>query len=106
MQQYYDCQYLSPSESVWRIFAIDIHHHQPFVQRLNFHLEGDEQVVFNDDADLHSVLFWNRDKNTMFLSWMEENRDFHLGHYFTYIQFPSMFMYDSNERRWHPQQRA
>ncbi|KAL4275611.1 hypothetical protein AHAS_Ahas20G0124500 [Arachis hypogaea] len=33
IKQYYDCRYLSPSESMWRIFAYDIHHRWPAVQR-------------------------------------------------------------------------
>jgi hypothetical protein len=102
IQQYYDYRYLSSSESVWRIFAFDIYHRWPSVQRLTFHLEGDKRVVFNDDADLDYVLLRNIDKNTMFLAWMEQNREYDVGRSPTYIQFPGMFTYDSNEGRWHP----
>ncbi|XP_015971425.1 uncharacterized protein LOC107494899 [Arachis duranensis] len=33
IKQYYYCRYLSPFESMWRIFAYDIHHRWPAVQR-------------------------------------------------------------------------
>jgi hypothetical protein len=38
IKQFYDCRYLSPPESIWRIFRLDIHHRLPPVQRLSFHL--------------------------------------------------------------------
>jgi len=40
IKRYYDCRYLSPCEAVWQIFAFDIHHRWPLVQRLTFHLPG------------------------------------------------------------------
>ena len=41
IQQYYDCRYVSPCESVWRIFKFDIHHKWPSVMKLTFHLENE-----------------------------------------------------------------
>ena len=38
IKRYYDCRYLSPCEPAWQIFAFDIHHKWPPVQRLTFHL--------------------------------------------------------------------
>ncbi|XP_057756085.1 uncharacterized protein LOC130975280 [Arachis stenosperma] len=48
IKQYYDCRYLSPSESMWRIFAYDIHQRWPSVQRFAddiYGLDDGQQAV-------------------------------------------------------------
>ena len=71
-KQYYDCRHLSTYESVWRIFAYDIHHRWPPVQRLIFHLPNEQSVLFNDEDNLEQVVEDNTD-NTMFIVRMEAN---------------------------------
>ncbi|XP_045829948.1 uncharacterized protein LOC123921446 isoform X3 [Trifolium pratense] len=106
IQQYYDCRYLSPSESIWRLFAFDIHRRWPPVQRLTFHLRDEQRVVFKDTTNLEDVLSRNRDKNTMFLAWMEANSEYDSGRSLTYCQFPTKFVYDSKKRRWKPRKQG
>jgi hypothetical protein len=106
IRQYYDCRFLSPSESIWRIFAFKIHNRNPSVVRLTFHEEGKQTVVFRDSSDLNSVLSRNRQKDTMFLAWMEANRRYPQGRHLTYGQFPSMFRYDTEKRFWKPRKRG
>ncbi|XP_072077968.1 uncharacterized protein [Arachis hypogaea] len=48
IKQFYDCRYLAPCESAWRLFAFDIHHKWPSVQRLIFHLPGKQNLLFTD----------------------------------------------------------
>ncbi|XP_072054426.1 uncharacterized protein [Arachis hypogaea] len=55
IKQYYDCRYLSPCESMWRIFAYEIHHRWPLVQRLRFYLPNQQHVVFDDHDTIGSV---------------------------------------------------
>ena len=106
IKQYYDCRYLSPSESAWRIFAFDIHSRWPPVQRLTFHLHGGQRIMFKDGSNLGSFLSRNKNKNTMFLAWMEANIVYSIGRQLNYIQFSSMFTYDSEKRSWHPRKRG
>ncbi|XP_020970360.1 uncharacterized protein LOC107621388 [Arachis ipaensis] len=106
IKQYYDCRYLSPSESMWRIFAYDIHHRWPSVQRLTFHLPNQQHVVF-DDADITThVYLRNKDLLTMFTGWMMANRRFPDGRSLTYVEYPGKFVYCSNSREWKPKQRG
>ncbi|XP_015959922.1 uncharacterized protein LOC107483819 [Arachis duranensis] len=86
IKQYYDCRYLSPFESMWRIFAYDIHHRWPSVQRLTFHLPNQQHVVF-DDADITLMRFPD-------------------GQSLTYMEYPKKFVYCSNSREWKPRQRG
>ncbi|GAU50427.1 hypothetical protein TSUD_300270 [Trifolium subterraneum] len=106
IQQYYDCRFLSPSESIWRILAFKIHNRQPAVVRLTFHDEGKQSVVFNDSSNLVSVLRNNRARGTMFLAWFDANRRYSEGRHLTYGQFPSRFTYDSDGRFWKPRKRG
>jgi len=106
IKQYYDCRYFSPSESAWRIFAFDIHSRWPPVQRLTFHLHGGQRIMFKDGSNLGSFLSRNKNKNTMFLAWMEANIVYSIGRQLNYIQFSSMFTYDSEKRSWHPRKRG
>ncbi|XP_045821889.1 uncharacterized protein LOC123914761 [Trifolium pratense] len=106
IQQYYDCRFLSPSESIWRIFRYSIHNRYPSVMRLTFHEERKQSVVFNDSSDLTSVLSNNRNKPTMFLAWMEANKRYPHGRHLTYGQYPSMFTYDSDGRFWKPRKKG
>ncbi|XP_016192222.1 uncharacterized protein LOC107633101 [Arachis ipaensis] len=106
IKQYYDCHYLSPSESMWRIFAYDIHHRWPSVQRLTFHLPNQQHVVFDDaDITIH-VYLHNKDLVTMFMGWMIANRQFLEEWSLTYVEYPCKFMYCSNSREWKPRQRG
>ncbi|XP_072088255.1 uncharacterized protein [Arachis hypogaea] len=106
IKQYYDCRYLSPSESMWRIFAYDIHHRWPAIQRLTFHLPNQQHVVF-DDADISThVYLRNKDLLTMFMGWMMANRRFSEGRSLTYVEYPGKFVYCSNSREWKPRQRG
>jgi hypothetical protein len=101
IKQFYDCRYLSPSESIWRIYGFDIHHRWPPVQRLSFHLRDEQRITFRDDSNLVAVLARNREKKTMFLAWMEANKKYPSGRTFTYPKYPSMFVYDTDNRCWH-----
>ena len=101
IKQYYDCRYLSPCESVWRTFAFDIHHHWPLVTRLSFHLPCEQSILFKDHNGIDNVLRLNKDKKTIFLAWMEANKIYVEGRNLTYIEFPTMFVYNADVGEWH-----
>ncbi|XP_048493069.1 uncharacterized protein LOC125493635 [Beta vulgaris subsp. vulgaris] len=42
-------------EAIWRIFGFSIHYQTPAVERLSFHLPGEQIVLFNDHADVEST---------------------------------------------------
>ncbi|XP_048334874.2 uncharacterized protein LOC125423772 [Ziziphus jujuba] len=46
INMYYDCKYISPCEAACRIFGFDIHYRDPPVERLNFHLPNEQNIVF------------------------------------------------------------
>lgn len=106
INQYYNCRYLSPCESVWRIFAFDIHRRWPSVQRLTFHLPRQQNVIFNNSERLDEVVDRSKDKGTMFLSWMEANKKYTEGGQLTYAEFPVFFVFSPDDMEWKPRERG
>ncbi|XP_057456402.1 uncharacterized protein LOC130747469 [Lotus japonicus] len=106
IQQYYDCRYLSPCESIWRLFKYDIHHKWPPVKKLRFHLPRKQTVIFKDHEAIEDLFKRNVKKKTMFLAWMESNVKYENGRGLKYIEYPSEFIYDRAKREWRPRKRG
>ncbi|XP_035838045.1 uncharacterized protein LOC118485732 [Helianthus annuus] len=75
--------------------------------RLPFHLPGQQPVVFGPDEDINYVLNKPSVKSSMFLSWMERNKDPNdtLARTLTYVQFPNFYVWKLDKRVWEPRQR-
>lgn len=56
IKQYLDCGYISAPKSCRWIFHFKIHDRQPLIERLQFHLQDQQIVVFRDDNNLHSIV--------------------------------------------------
>jgi hypothetical protein len=56
IQMYIDARYLSAGEACWRIFGFELQHRQPSVQRLQFHLQDEQMVVFPDSTDIEKIV--------------------------------------------------
>lgn len=101
-----DCRYLSACEATWRIFQYDIHYRTPPVMRLPFHLPGQQKVVFGANDDLDDVLQKPSVASSMFLGWMEKNKDDPNARELSYIEFPSKYVWKQKERCWEERQRV
>lgn len=73
IQQYSDCRYVSACEAVWRIFGFELHYRTPPVERLSFHLPGEQTLVFDENQPIDSILNSPKIDKTMFLKWMKCN---------------------------------
>ncbi|XP_057248444.1 uncharacterized protein LOC125495260 [Beta vulgaris subsp. vulgaris] len=89
IKMYYDCRYISACEAVWRIYGFPIHHRTPAVERLSFHLPGEQMVVYTDHMDVEDVLDRPNVNKTKFLSWMECNQKYEEARQLTYVEFPT-----------------
>ncbi|XP_031266003.1 uncharacterized protein LOC116124426 [Pistacia vera] len=47
IKAYLDYRYISSMEACWRIFKIDMYYREPIVERLPFHLENEQIVIFD-----------------------------------------------------------
>ncbi|KEH20326.1 PIF1-like helicase [Medicago truncatula] len=88
IKQYYDCRYVSPCKSVWRIFAFDIHHKWPHVLKLTFHLHNELSVLYDGDHDIEDVVMYNK--------------EYVGGRDLTYAEFPTRFTYEKKDKQWQP----
>nr|GEW52371.1 hypothetical protein [Tanacetum cinerariifolium] len=89
IKDYYDCRYLSACESSWRILKYKFVYRTPAVERLPFHLPGQQQVVYDKDDDIDDVLNKPSVASTKFLAWMDINKTNDLAKTLTYAEFPT-----------------
>jgi hypothetical protein len=106
IKQYLDCRYVSPCEACWRIFAFLIHGRKPAVERMFFHLLGEQMIYFTDYERLNDVLLKPSVTEYMFTSWFIANRKYPEAASLTYGQFVSMFVYVKKTRSWKPRKRG
>lgn len=106
IKMYYDCRYISACEAIWRIFGFNIHYRTPAVERLSFHLPGEQTVLFNDHVDVESVLDRPHIDNTKFLAWMQCNQKYEEARELTYVEFPTKFVWKQAQREWTPRSRG
>ncbi|KAH7533321.1 hypothetical protein FEM48_Zijuj04G0118400 [Ziziphus jujuba var. spinosa] len=95
-------KYISPCEAVRRIFGFDIHYRDPPVERLNFHLPNERNIVFLDTNSIDSIMKRNTVSKSMFSAWMDANKKYVEARELTYAEFPTRFVRKSSEREWHP----
>ncbi|XP_074300018.1 ATP-dependent DNA helicase PIF1-like [Silene latifolia] len=104
IKRFYDCRYLSACEATWRIFAFDIHHRTPGVERLQFHLPGEQSVFFNDEDPIDEVVGKSSMGVSKFLSWMKINssdkEELQIAKELLYCQFPTKFVWHKGKREW------
>ena len=74
VNDYVGCRYISACEVVWRIIGYDIRYRDPPVDRLSFHMEGEQSITFKDGDLITDLLEKHTVAETKFLKWIEFNR--------------------------------
>ncbi|KAK7300142.1 hypothetical protein RJT34_10977 [Clitoria ternatea] len=87
-------------KAAWRLFGFDIQYKEPPVIRMNFHLPGEQTVVYEDAEMLENVLLRANLKDTIFLGWMIANTMYPEGRSLLYAEFPTMFVWKENLSMW------
>ncbi|KAM3367371.1 hypothetical protein ACQJBY_016147 [Aegilops geniculata] len=105
IKKYLEMRYISTSEACWRIFQFDLHYRDPAVERLPFHLENEQQVIFPDSTDLDKIVKREGSKSTKFTQWMEANKIYELGKELTYAEFPTKFVWKRETKCWQKRKR-
>ncbi|XP_054796096.1 uncharacterized protein LOC129301562 [Prosopis cineraria] len=100
IKHYYDFRYISSCEAAWRIFAFDIHHRYPSVERLSFHLPNQQTVLYKGGQTVKKVLKKPRIKESQFLAWMECNKINEDALALTYLEFPHYYVFDKKKKIW------
>ncbi|XP_069150759.1 uncharacterized protein [Solanum lycopersicum] len=100
IKRYIDCIYISATEACWRIFSFDIHHRQPTVERLPFHLQGENTIVFQEERCSESILNRPDIVKTKFTEWFEANKEYEDARELTYSNFHTRWVWDATCKRW------
>jgi hypothetical protein len=100
VKAYLDCRYISAIEACWRIFQFDIHYRLPAVERLNFHLENEQPIMFDDSDYLDNVLDKPDIGKTKFTEWMKANDLYEEAKELTYSDFPSKWVWHKKDKEW------
>lgn len=106
IKDFYDCRYLSACEAAWRIFGYDIHYRFPPVERLPFHLENEQSVVFDPAESIDYQLEKASANENKFLAWMETNKTDTFAQTLLYVEFPKYYVWKPQELKWHLRQRG
>ncbi|CAN1332158.1 ATP-dependent DNA helicase pif1 [Linum perenne] len=100
IKAFLDCRYLAAAEACWRIFKFDIHHHYPPVLRMNFHLPGQQYMVYEEDQSIEDVLAMHENRRTMLEAWMDINKQDDEARKYTYLEFPQHYVWNKKEKYW------
>ncbi|KAJ1273706.1 hypothetical protein BS78_05G005300 [Paspalum vaginatum] len=100
IKRYLEMRYISTTEACWRLFKFELNYRDPPVERLNFHLEDEQQVVFPDSTDITKIVNRKGVKETKFTQWMEANKQHEEARELTYSDFPTKWVWKSKEKKW------
>ncbi|XP_062189934.1 uncharacterized protein LOC133892964 [Phragmites australis] len=100
IKKYLEMRYISTTEACWRLFQFDLHYQDPPVERLNFHLENEQQVIFPDSTDIEKIVRKEGVKITKFTEWMETNKQYEEARELKYGDFPTKWVWHSDKRKW------
>ncbi|XP_049387184.1 uncharacterized protein LOC125851434 [Solanum stenotomum] len=100
IKKYLDCRYISATEACWRIYSFDIHHRQPAVERLPFHLHGQNTIIFEESRTAESVLSRPDLEKTKFTEWFEANKEHPDARELTYSNFPTRWVWNGRDKKW------
>ncbi|XP_040368295.1 uncharacterized protein LOC112192958 isoform X3 [Rosa chinensis] len=105
IQTYLNCRYLTPHESVWRLFEYLIHSKHPAVQRLQIHLPLEQNVIFNESESLESIIERKSTEDTTLTGWFQANKIYPEARELTYVEFPTKFVWHDRTKCWAPRKR-
>ncbi|XP_057811704.1 uncharacterized protein LOC131025943 [Salvia miltiorrhiza] len=100
ISEYVDCRYIYACEAMWRIFEFKIHHRTPHIERLSFHLEGEQTCVFREGDYIDNVLVKNTIAESQFLQWMEINKTDPDARKLLYSEFPQHYVWNVKDQVW------
>lgn len=91
---------------VGEFFSYSIHGRKPDVDRLFFHMEGENYVYYKDFEKIGNVLLKPSVTESMFITWFEANKIYDKAKLLTYGDFVSKFVYHKRSRSWMPRKIA
>ncbi|GJX85870.1 hypothetical protein Tco_0336644 [Tanacetum coccineum] len=98
IKDFYDCRYLSACEAAWRVYGFDIHYRTPPVERLPFHLEDEQSVIFDATKSINYTLEKTSVNETKFVQWMKLNSTNKFVETLFYAEIPKYFVWNTKKK--------
>ncbi|GJT10490.1 ATP-dependent DNA helicase RRM3-like protein [Tanacetum coccineum] len=92
--------YLFACEAAWWIFGFETHYRTSFVERLSFHLPGNQTVLYDENFDLETIMHKPSVGQSMFEGWMKINELYPKARDLTYAEFPKKYVWNAPKRIW------
>ncbi|XP_022888254.1 uncharacterized protein LOC111403853 [Olea europaea var. sylvestris] len=70
---YQSARWISPAEAMWRIFSFNLPEIYPIVYSLQLHVENHQQVTYNNEDDLSTIIENENTKQTMLTKFFQVN---------------------------------
>ncbi|KAM0826906.1 hypothetical protein ACQ4PT_068551 [Festuca glaucescens] len=100
IDEYVKCRYLSTCEACWRTFSYDIHGRDPSVERLTVHMPDMNRIIYRPNERLTNIVDNPLRYCTMLTEWFVANQLYEDARQLTYLEFPSMWLWDKQQKLW------
>ncbi|CAN1186335.1 ATP-dependent DNA helicase PIF1 [Linum perenne] len=100
IKAFMDCRYLTAGEACWRLFKFELYNNYPSVTRLSYHLPNQQTVYSNANSSIGDLLESELALTSMFLGWMNKNRNCSHARQYTYVEFPQHYTWVVKDKVW------
>jgi hypothetical protein len=102
---YQSARWISPPEAMWRIFSFHLAEICPTVYSLQLHIEDHQQVTYNGNDDLSTVVDNENMRRTMLTEFFRINEVNEFARTLLYRDFPTHFVWNTNTKIWTPRKK-
>jgi hypothetical protein len=100
IKAYLEGRYVFVSEASWRLFSFRMHDETPSITCLAVHEPRMHTVVYNDNANIFEIVNNEQNQKTTLTKYFQANIDYPLAREVTYMDFPSVFTWTNETKKW------
>ena len=100
IQEYIDMRSVSSGEACFHLFAFPITDRFPAVLPLRVHLKEQQQIVYDEDAEMMALENQRETELTAFFSFNEKNSNVDRMELPRYVDMPEHYRYDKPKKEW------
>ena len=100
IEDYETGRYYDSTQSCQRIMGFNMSYMYPPVMKLKFHLENEQNVLFQEDDNIQEVL--ERNEKTHLTEFFQLNKDDPNARNILYCDIPSYYTFDDKLKKWKP----